>query len=65
VISDVRRDVRSSLFWDFTQPYIGTLLPIFRNTLSVPSTRVRQSKSFFLDCLTLEDGIEGLVPKRP
>jgi len=64
VISDVRRGVRSSLFWDFTQRCIGSLLPMLRNNLSVPSTRVRHFKSFFLGCLTLEDGTEVLVPKR-
>jgi hypothetical protein len=37
---------------------IGTYLPTFRNSLSVPSSRVMQSKKF-LDCMTLEDRTGG------
>jgi hypothetical protein len=42
---------------------IGNPLPTFRDNVSVPSSRVKESqeeKLFFLDFLTLEDGTDTL-----
>ena len=53
--------VTSSLFWDVTQPtYTDSQSPAFRDNLSVPSSKVKKTKHFYFDCLTLEDGTDKL-----
>ena len=51
--------MRSSLFWDVTQREIGSDFPTHPHNLLVPSSRVKQSKQLFLDCMTLEDGTDS------
>ena len=45
--------VRSAFFWDLTQ---RRYLPTFPDNLPAPSPRVKQSRPFFSDCLTRENG---------
>ena len=52
--------MRCSLFWVVNASLIGIYLPTFRDSLSVPSSKVKQSKKIFLDCLTFEHGTDGL-----
>ena len=46
--------MRSSLFWVVNAALIGIYLPAFRDSLSVPSSKVKQFKVNSLDCLTVE-----------
>jgi len=61
--SGFRRDVNE--FYALLGRYAaksGNSAPTFRDDLSVPSSRVKQSKedAFLFDCLNLEDGIYGV-----
>jgi hypothetical protein len=63
VIPGFRRDVEQiSALLGYHAALSGSYVPTFRNSLSVPSSRVMNSKkkTFFLDFITLEDGSDKL-----
>jgi hypothetical protein len=51
----------SALFWGITHRS-GNYIPTFRDIISVPSSRVKESKKkvFFLDFFILEEGTDML-----
>jgi hypothetical protein len=55
--------MRSALFWDFTQRGLVFCYRNFGTALTVSPSRVKQPKSFFLGCLTLEYETDRLSQK--
>lgn len=66
ILGFLRCIAKSSLLCNVARRQMGSLLPTFRQNVSVPSSRIKVSKKnyfghkFFLDVLTLEDGANTL-----
>jgi hypothetical protein len=60
-LSGYRCGVNETALLGYYEAWIGSYVPTFRDKLSVPFSRIKQSKKgFFLDCLAPENGEYGL-----
>jgi len=58
--------MRSVLFWDFNALSNGSFMQMFRDNLSVPSTRVKLSeKTFLIDCPQMVRNYHAILRKIP